>query len=642
MAQAPPIVTASGLNKAYAERVVLRDAELSISEREKVGIVGDNGVGKSTLVRILAGKEDADSGTISKKRDARLLTLEQAPVFPGELSAKEIALGGLAQWKTALHRYEELSVRITTNAGSADDIAAQAEAAEDVERLGGWDQEHQALALLDRLGLSAADQKFSTLSGGERRRVALARVLIAKPDLAILDEPTNHLDTDTIDWLEEYLLNVHRGAVLLVTHDRYLLNRVAERTLEVADGKVHAYVGGYERYLEQKAERLALAERTERNRQNFLRRELEWLQRQPKARGTKQKARVERAKNAVTEKAPIASKAPTFELSKARAGKTILEVKNLVVKIEERTLVDDLTLFVTEGMRLGIVGKSGSGKTTLLRTLLGQRETDGGNIRLGANTRIAYFDQERSGLRNDENVFENVIGNESRIELGDRPIEARSYLERFGFSGTDQRKLVGSLSGGERARVAMARLLKTAANLIVLDEPTNDLDVRTLSSLESLLVDHKVTALVVTHDRWFLDRVATSVLAFEEDGAVTLYAGNYGDYRRQSSARRKTIPTVQSDASRPTPISRSQGPKKKAKLSYHESRELAKLPERIEKADAFLAKLNEKLADPENYGDPTGQKMAHLSRKLDAAKSELDQLMARWEELELKKEESAS
>nr|HMR11715.1 ABC-F family ATP-binding cassette domain-containing protein [Polyangiaceae bacterium] len=371
---------------------------------------------------------------------------------------------------------------------------------------GGFDQGHRVGAMLGHLGVLSPTQRVASMSGGEQRRVALARILIARPDLAILDEPTNHLDAETIEWLEGYLLQEYRGAVLLITHDRYLLDRVAQRTWEVADGVVHSYDGGYELFLERKAEREAHAARTEQNRQNFVRQELSWLRRQPKARTTKQKARVERAERALSTDGPKADLGVNFELSVARAGKTILELHDLEVGIAGKRLVQDLTLYLTQGDRLGIVGKNGSGKTTLLRTLLGELAPTSGRVVLGKNTRIAYFDQLRSGLDPDKSVFENVVGDMSRIEVAGEVVEPRSYLERFGFKGADQRKQVAALSGGERARVAMARMLRQSANLVVMDEPTNDLDVSTLAALEGLLVEMNVTALVVTHDRWFLDR----------------------------------------------------------------------------------------------------------------------------------------
>jgi ATP-binding cassette subfamily F protein uup len=521
-------------------------------------------------------------------------------------------------------------------------LEQQATAQADVERLGGWDREHNVLAFMNHLSINRPDAKISSLSGGEQRRVALARVLISSPDLAILDEPTNHLDAETIEWLEEYLIDEYKNAILLITHDRYLLDRVAERTVEVANGEVYSYDGGYQLYLEQKAERLAHAERTESNRQNFLRKELEWLSRQPKARSTKQKARIGRAETAKAVTGPKLERTATLELDVVRSGKTILELRDLRVEIGGRTLIHDLSLFLTEGERIGIVGPNGSGKTTLLKTLLGELKPAGGSVVLGQNTKIAYFDQRRSGLDDTKSIFDNVAGDQSKIELGGEVIECRSYLERFAFDPHKQRQIVGSLSGGERARVALARLLRQSANLVILDEPTNDLDTATLGALESMLVDFGITALVVTHDRWFLDRVATSVLAFEDGGHATRYPGNYTTYRRlkaeRESAPKPSSPPPVPAAAVAASSARAERPKQKKGLSNVEQRELKGLPDAIEKAEQHVSELSATLANPSTYASG-GKEVAKVTAELELAKAEVEKLTKRWEELELKQGE---
>ncbi|HEY4106183.1 MAG TPA: ABC-F family ATP-binding cassette domain-containing protein, partial [Polyangiaceae bacterium] len=367
------IVTSRSVHRSFGNHIVLRSADISIAPGERVGVVGLNGAGKSTLARILAGSEIADSGVVSRRRGASVSYLEQVPKFDGDPSALEAVTAGLAGWSRAVTRHEAASRALGSGEGDIEALLEeQHAAAAEVDRLGGWDHEHRVSAFLDHLGIRRRDAKISSLSGGEQRRVALARVLISSPDLAILDEPTNHLDAETIEWLEAYLIDEYKNAILLITHDRYLLDRVAERTVEVANGEVYSYDGGYERYLEQKAERMAHAERTEQNRQNFLRKELEWLSRQPKARTTKQKARIDRAETAKAVAAPKAERSASLELDVVRSGKTILELRDLRVEIAGRTLIESLTLFLTEGERVGIVGPNGSGKTTLLRTLLGE------------------------------------------------------------------------------------------------------------------------------------------------------------------------------------------------------------------------------------------------------------------------------
>ncbi len=629
-----PIVAAKHLHKAYGAHVVLGDADVTLRSAERVGVVGRNGAGKSTLARILAGIEPPDSGELSRRRGATILYLDQVPRFDGDPTAEEAVASGLSAWRAAVERHEAAAHALRDASDNLDELLAEQSAAADaVERAGGWEQSHRVASMLGNLGVERTDARVSTLSGGEQRRVALARVLIARPDLAILDEPTNHLDATTIEWLESYLLDEHTGGVLLITHDRYLLDRVATRTLEVADGAVYSYDGGYELYLEQKAERLAHAERVEQNRQNFLRGELEWLRRQPKARTTKQKARIERAEAAQAIRAPKAERNVKLEVDVVRSGKTVLELRGVRLSIEGRTLVRDLDLFVTQGERIGVVGRNGTGKTTLLRAILGERAADSGSIVVGKNARIAYFDQSRSGLKDELSVFDNVTGDQSRIELGGQVVEPRTYLERFGFDGHKQRQPVGALSGGERARVALARLLRQSANLVILDEPTNDLDVATLGALESMLVDYAITAIVVTHNRWFLDRVATSILAFEGDGKVTRYPGNYDTFRRlRAQADKRVAPEPEAA---PAPAART--PRRKKALGFAEARELESLPDAIAGAEARVAELTAVLGDPASYAGG-GADIQQTTSELAAARSEVDRLLERWAELEMKKE----
>ncbi|HYP87928.1 MAG TPA: ATP-binding cassette domain-containing protein, partial [Polyangiaceae bacterium] len=435
------------------------------------------------------------------------------------------------------------------------------------------------------------------------------------------------------------------GAVLLITHDRYLLDNVAQRTVEVVEGEAYSYDGGYERFLEQKAERQAHAARAEQNRQNFVRRELEWLRRMPKARTTKQQARIDRAENAIKAPKPKQEAKVSLEMDVTRAGKTLVELREATLQIGERTLVKNLSLFVMQGDRIGIVGPNGAGKTTLLKAILGQHPLAHGSVSVGKNSKVAYFDQKRSGLDDSKSIWDNVTGDQSRIELGGEVIDPRSYMERFAFDSHKQRQPVGSLSGGERARVALARLLRQSANLVLFDEPTNDLDVATLGAVEGMLLDFGVTALIVTHDRYFLDRVATSILAFEDDGAVVHYPGNYDAFRRlRAEAReaRKAAAKAAPAATKAAPAAgvakaASQPPagKKKSALSNTEERELAKLPDRIDEVERRISGLNGQLGDPATYS--SGADVTALNRDLEAARAEADRLTARWEELELKR-----
>jgi ATP-binding cassette subfamily F protein uup len=629
------IVAAHGLQKGYGNHVVLRSADLIIEPGERVGVVGLNGAGKSTLGKLLAGVELPDSGNIARRRGARIEYLEQVPSLDPQLTAEQVVTQGLTAWSEAVARHGALSAALTDGQGDATALLEQqARAAEDVELLGGWDQQHRIFAVLGHLGIARPQARVGELSGGEQRRVALARLLVARPDLAILDEPTNHLDAETIECLEQHLIEEFPGAVLLITHDRYLLDNVASRTVEVADGEAFSYEGGYERYLEQKAERLAHAARTEQNRQNFLRRELEWLRRMPKARTTKQQARVQRAEAALKAPKPKQEQQVSLEIDVTRAGKTLLELRDVSLAIDGRSLIQQLSLFVMQGDRIGVVGPNGAGKTTLLRAILEQHPLAAGSITVGKNTRVAYFDQARSGLDDSKSIWDNVTGDQSRIELGGEVIEARSYLERFAFDSHKQRQPVGSLSGGERARVALARLLRQSANLVLFDEPTNDLDVATLSAVEGMLLDFGVTALIVTHDRYFLDRVATSILAFEEGGRVVHYPGNYDAFRRlraESREARKAEVQLQAPAAQPKPRPAA----KKKGLSTPDERELHGLPDRIDQAEKLVAALMARLGDPATYSD--GSDIAALNRELEEARALAERLTARWEELEIRR-----
>jgi len=638
-----PIITLAKVHKSYGDRVVLRSADLTIRTVERVGVVGRNGAGKSTLAKIAAGIEHCDQGDVMRRRNARIEYLAQIPMFDGEPTAEQAVMSGLSEWHRAVEQHRRVSAELGRGQGNLDALVEQqAHLAEAVERLGGWEQSHRVSAILDHLGVERRSVPVTQLSGGERRRVALGRILVSSPDLAILDEPTNHLDAETIEWLEEYLLESFKGALLLVTHDRYLLDRVTTRTLEVADGEAFAFDGGYERYLEQKAEREMQRAREEQNRQNFLRRELEWLRRQPKARTTKQAARITRAEDAIAQPKPRVEQQAQLSVTLSRSGKTILELREATIAIEGRVLVERLELFLREGDRIGIVGRNGTGKTTLLRAILGELAPTNGQIVLGANTKISLLDQNRSSLDDTQTVFENAIGDQTRVQVGKDSLEPHQYVERFGFDRHQQRQPVSSLSGGERARVALAKMLNQSANLLLLDEPTNDLDVQTLGSLESMLIDQEITALVVTHDRWFLDRVATAILAFEGDGRVVLYPGNFDTYRRLKAEVEAT--RLAAEAERPQPSSQApnkQNPEpakksRKVSLTFKEQRELEQLPDAIESLELQIKALNERLAAPNTYAQ-FGAEVPAIQGELEDCRLRLDEHLLRWETLELKK-----
>src|SRR5688572_13366020 len=452
------ILTANGIRRGFGDRDVLHDATLALASGERVGLVGKNGSGKTTLARILAGDDEPDAGQVVRRAGLRVGYLSQAPALPAGVRVVDAVLGGLPQWCAAIDRHAEISAAIERGDGDvATLLGEQATAGAEVERLGGWTLRHEAAGVLDHLGMRDLDAIVDALSGGEQRRVALARILVSQPELAILDEPTNHLDADAIEWLEHWLQERFRGALVLVTHDRYLLDRVVQRTVEVEGGTVHDYEGGWGRYLEAKAEREAHEERTEANRRNYLRRELEWLRRSPKARTTKQKARIDRIEAVAERTVARPEKIASIAVGHVRAGDVILEADTVAVDVGGRRLVDDFTLQLRRGERIGIVGPNGCGKTSLLRVLIGVDPPSAGKVRQGVNTRIAMLDQLRSGLRDEDTVFDSVADGRTRIGVGDESLEVRAYLERFLFTSHEQRKRVATLSGGERARVALDR-----------------------------------------------------------------------------------------------------------------------------------------------------------------------------------------
>ena len=641
-----PIISARNLSKAYGAQPLLIDATLTVRGGERVGLIGANGSGKSTLLRILAGEEVADTGVVDRRRDAPILYLSQEPTFVPESTPRQIVAEGLADWHAVASRHEELTKAIESGRHVDPELLEeQARLAESVDRLGGWTRGHVIEEMLGKLGVRDLDRAVGTMSGGERRRVALARLLVAQPALAILDEPTNHLDTDTIEWLEGYLVNDFPGSVLVVTHDRYVLDAICDRVLELDDGKLAEFIGGYADYLEQKAELLAQESRVEDKRLNFVRRERAWLSRGPRARSTKQKARIQRAESAIAK--PALREADRLDMrgletNAQRLSKTVLDWKDVALDLGGRRLIDGLTLHMVSGDRIGVIGVNGIGKTSLLKMATGELLPTRGEVVRGAGTRMAYFDQARAELNGAWSVFDNVAEREGAersgagaVQLGDRIVEMRSYLEHFLFDRQKQRQPVGSLSGGERARVALAKALKSGANLLLLDEPTNDLDVPTLGALEELLETWPGCAIVVSHDRYFLDRVATSILAFEGTGKVVRYPGGYETYRRLRDEAREavsapvaSVPASTAKSERPAASVRAEKP-----LTYAERIELDGIMETIAAAESEVSSLEAKLADPALY-TTRGAEAGRLRELLDAAHSEVGRLLARWELLE--------
>lgn len=613
---------AKGIEKSFGDRQILRGCDLSVEPGECVGLVGINGAGKSTLLRIISGELEPDFGTVigpggDGAPGAGLGYLSQDPDLPGQNVGE--ALDAAIDWhRDLLNRYEQAM------SDGRDRIAADLQ--EEIEQHG-WQMDHQVAAMAERLGVAPRERAISALSGGERRRLALARVLLAAPKLLILDEPTNHLDAETIEWLQDWLERF-RGAVLLVTHDRYLLEATANRIVEVDDGITVSYPGSYGDYLLARAERQALLERTEDRRLAMLAKEAAWAARSPAARSTKQKARLDRLE-ALQSVRPI-RREEQFSLSFGlgiRKGGALLEVRGLRKGFGGPPLIQGLELILQPGDRLGILGPNGAGKSTLLHLVGGGIEADGGQFNRAPRLQIAMLDQNRTGLNPDHQVAEAAGGGGTHVQVGEHFVHVASFLDRLQFARQTQEQRVSTLSGGERARLLLAKVLLQGASMLLLDEPTNDLDLLTLRVLEEALLDYEGAVMVVSHDRAFLDRVCTAVLVFEEDGQITRYAS------REQARRARAERSRAQSAAAPKTKNKSKPRSTKRGRSFKEEREFEALPERLEALEAELEAVGAALSDPAVYRDDP-ERVATLTARSEALPEEIDALYARWEALE--------
>jgi len=522
-----------GLSKTYpGNRKILEDINLSFYPDAKIGVLGVNGSGKSTLLRIMAGIDTDFSGEAWAAEGARVGYLEQEPQLDAGKSVRENVMQGVGPQKAILDRYNELAVNYSDE--TADEMT---KLQDEIEAKGLWDLDSKIDQAMEALRCPADEADVQTLSGGERRRVALCRLLLEQPDLLLLDEPTNHLDAESVSWLEAHLRN-YPGAILIVTHDRYFLDNVTGWILELDRGRGIPYQGNYSAWLEQKQKRLEQEGREEAAHQRTLAREREWIAASPRARQAKSKARYQRYEDLVKQAAEkTAQSAQIIIPVTERLGQTVVDFEKLRKGYGDNLLIDDLTFRLPPGGIVGVIGPNGAGKTTLFRMIVGQEKQDRGSIKVGETVHLGYVDQSRDALDGKKNVWEEISGGEDIIQLGKREVNSRAYCSTFNFRGADQQKKVGSLSGGERNRVHLAKMLKSGANVLLLDEPTNDLDVDTLRALEEALEDFAGCAVIISHDRWFLDRIATHILAFEGDSHVEWFEGNFQDYERDKMRR---------------------------------------------------------------------------------------------------------
>ena len=636
---APALLTATDLGVRYNEQVVLAGATLTINEGDRIGLVGRNGCGKTTFLKILAGLLTPDTGSVTNRRNLVTSFLPQDFTLDPARSVSENIRTGTQHVLDLITEFEALPA----------DSKRHEELEHRIQSLEGWTLDRRIETAMSHLNCPAGDRRIDSLSGGEKRRVALCRALVSQPDLLILDEPTNHLDPESIEWVVEFLENFH-GTFLVVTHDRYFLDRVATRMVELADGRFFWHAGNYTDYLLAKAERQAADAAIEHKRQMFLRRELEWVRRGPSARRTKSKSKLDRYFEIAAQDGPAIEEEVELVIPPPpQLGNRVVELSNLRMDLGGRTLFRGFNFTFEHGQRIGVAGRNGTGKTTLLKLIIGELEPAEGTVKTGQLTKFNYVDQGRLQLREERTVLEEVSDGTEFVLFGESKLSLRAYLKRFLF--TDDRIVtqVKYLSGGERSRLLLARILKNGGNFLILDEPTNDLDLPTLRVLEEALIAFPGVVLVVSHDRYFLNRVCTDILAFEGDERIAHSVGDYDYYleKKQRTADASVAAARQSTAvSRPgKSVALSQAASMKSakprKLSFKEARELEGMEAQILAAEKEIARIEDLFASPNfhrNHGPQTNELIATLA----AAKENLAQLFVRWEELEAIKAASVS
>lgn len=614
------IASASELVVRYSSHTVLDGATLAIQQGDRIGLVGRNGCGKSTFLKILAGEAVGDTGEVTYKRGLVIGYLPQNFELDDTTSVYENILTGAQHVLDLIEEYENTPA----------DSHRSAELLDNINHLEGWDLDHRVKTLISHLHAPDANRTVGELSGGEKRRVALCRALLAKPDFLILDEPTNHLDTESIEWLEQFLAR-YQGTCLFVTHDRYFLDRIANRIIEIRRGKCDSYDGNYTDFLLARAERDLAEARNEHKRQRFLSRELDWVRRRPKARTSKSRNRIDKYFEIANQDAPEEELDVDLIIPQPpKLGNKIIDVHEAGMAFgDDPWLFTNVSLSLEGGQRLGIVGRNGMGKSTLLKIILGQLKPLEGKVEIGNKTDINFIDQNRLLLDDEKSVFEEVGEGQENVRLGEETIGLRAYLRRFLFTEEKINTKIKLLSGGERSRVMLAKILKRGGNVLVLDEPTNDLDLNTLRLLEEALCVFQGCVIVVSHDRYFLNRVCTDILAFEGDGIVDYQVGNYDYYLEKKAARAATSSVYKSPPAKKKP-QRKERPRK---LKWAEAKELETMEETIMEAEENVARLEAIFNAPDFY-EKHGDNWQELETELKEAKEKVPQLYTRWEELE--------
>lgn len=626
------LLTLRNIQLGFGGPALLDHVEFSIERGERICLVGRNGTGKSTLMKLLAGDLKADDGQMVLQKGALVTRLTQE--VPSGLSGTifEVVAGGLGELGELVKRYHIVSQALANEAGEAA-LNELADIQHELEAADGWSSEQRVETVISRLSLQA-DISFTSLSGGLKRRVLLARALVQEPELLLLDEPTNHLDIESIDWLEEFLLG-YGGTLMFITHDRTFLRKLATRIFELDRGQLTDWPGDYENFLRRKEEMLNAEEKANARFDKKLAQEEVWIRQGIKARRTRNEGRVRALESLRDERSHRRNRTGNVDMKlheASRSGKLVLEADNLSFGWEGETVIKDFTATIIRGDRIGVIGPNGSGKTTLLNLLLGKLQPDQGTVQFGTKMEVAYFDQLRATLDEEKTVGDNVADGSDKVEVNGHSKHVISYLQDFLFAPDRIRQPVKALSGGERNRLLLAKLFTKPANVLVMDEPTNDLDMETLELLEELLLEYKGTLLLVSHDRAFLDNVVTSTMVFEGEGKVSEYVGGYEDWIRQRSMSQPVTPLKKKALANQSVTQAVAKPAAK-KLTYKDQRDLDALPERIDSLESELSQLQESLSDPVLYQGDSG-KVTALNERLQQAGNELEAAYARWGELE--------
>ncbi|MBU5593905.1 ABC-F family ATP-binding cassette domain-containing protein [Amphibacillus sp. MSJ-3] len=621
------ILSIENLTKTYGDKILLNQISFSIASQERIGIVGVNGTGKSTLLKLIAGKEERDQGTMKHANDFTVAYLAQEPELQGDRTILAEVFAGESTLMTVLREYEQALYQLEQ---TPDQLTTQTQfnrMQTKMDQLTAWDAATTAKTILTKLGITQFDQKIQTLSGGQQKRVALAKALVQPADLLVLDEPTNHLDHESIEWLEKFL-PTYQGAIMLVTHDRYFLNRVTNRIYELDLGNLYQYIGNYETYLAEKSERLRREQEHEQKHANILRNEMAWLKRGARARSTKQKARIDRIKEMETKKFATDSSTLEFGVGSKRLGKKVLELNQVTKAYPNKPLVDSFSFLIKPGDRIGIVGPNGSGKTTLLNLIAGKLEPDQGEIEIGSTVKFGFYQQDHSEMDENLKIIEYIRETAEVIHTDDHQvITAEQMLERFLFPRSQQWTYIHRLSGGEKRRLYLLKVLMEEPNVLLLDEPTNDLDTHTLAILEDYLDNFPGVVITVSHDRYFLDRVAEQLLIFKEAGRIETYYGNYSDFLEKEMSTTNIVTkekqkTVKTKA-------------RKKKLSYHEQKEWATIEDEIEALEQAVEQEKEEVM---MAGSDAEAVRTHYERQLEL-ETDLEAKLERWEELSMLVEE---